>query len=210
MKVANARIVFFLAVLLWIPATARPQTISFGLNAGIPLSGLIETSDGETATTGPYTFGPSIRIRLPRGFSLDAGLLYKRFAFGLTSNPERAAVQRLELPVLLRHDLSGSPIHPWVHAGISFNRVIAVGADVCARNSLGELTYCIAGETAAELRHRHTHGPALGAGFEFKWAGFRVAPEMRLTRWVDRNFGTRDSALRSHLTQVEVLLGLQF
>jgi hypothetical protein len=47
-----------------------------------------------------------------------------------------------------------------------------------------------------------------GAGLRFRAGGVRIAPEVRLTRWVDRNFGVRDSAVRSNLTSITILLGI--
>jgi hypothetical protein len=45
---------------------------------------------------------------------------------------------------------------------------------------------------------------------EFVHGALHLASELRITRWVDRNFGTRDSSLRSNLTQIELLFVLIF
>ena len=37
-----------------------------------------------------------------------------------------------------------------------------------------------------------------------------IEPEVRLTKWTDRNFGVRGSAVRSNLNQIELLLGVIF
>jgi hypothetical protein len=163
------------------------------------------------ATTGRYTFGPALRVGLAHGFDLDADLLYKRLDFGLVSDPARLTVHRLELPLLLRYVFTDLPLHPFMHAGVAFNRVIAVdGSSACADTIAGNGFYCIGGETAVQLRHRHTHGFVLGAGVDFGRRALRLAPEIVITHWVDRNFGTQDSLLRSNLTQIELLLGLKF
>lgn len=207
----NLRFAVALTSLLLAPSLGQAQSVSFGLSAGTPLNHLLTADNSQVATTGWYTFGPALRVRLPHRFGFDVDFLYKRLDFGIVPNPARAAVHRMELPLLFRYAFSGLPVRPWVHAGMSFNRVIAVnGADVCARGAFGEELYCTGGKPAAELRHRHTHGPVVGAGLDFGWRKIRLAPELRVTRWVDRNFGTRDSSLRSNLTQVELLLGFQF
>ncbi len=199
------------ATILSNPAIVWSQAASFGLTAGVPLNDRISAAEGQTAATGRFSFGPSMRVGLPRGFGIDVELLYKWSHFGFASIPESAVVHRLEFPLLLCYRFSRSPGHPWLHAGMSFNRVIAInGAALCARNELGEESYCIGGRTAAVLRHRHTHGPVLGAGMEFAWGRVRIAPELRITHWVDRNFGTRDSSLRSNLTELDALIGLRF
>ncbi len=211
MKAKSPEAVFFLALVLWNFPLCYAQTASFGLGAGVPLNNLLSASDDLSGSTLRFTFGPALWVGLPRGFGIDVELLYKRMDFGFASDPNRATVRRLELPLLLRYSFSRLPVHPWVHAGMSFNRVIAIdGANVCARPASGEELYCIEDKAAAQLRHSHTHGPVAGAGVRFAWGPVRMAPELRITRWVDRNFGTRDSPLRSALTQIELLLGVQF
>jgi hypothetical protein len=78
-------------------------------------------------------------------------------------------------------------------AGVSFNEVRGVR-----------------GPRLAELRHRGTMGFCAGAGVEIRRGAFRLVPEIRITHWTDRNFGVRDAALRSRLTQVELLAGFVF
>lgn len=185
------------------------QRISPGFGAGAPLNPLVVAADSKVAMTVRYTFGPTLRVDLPRGFGLDVDLLYKRLAFGLMAVPNRISVHRVELPLMLRYVFRGLPARPFMHAGISFNHIVAVGGeDVCREG--GPSLYCIGGETVVQLRHRHTHGPVLGAGLNFRRARLRLAPEVRITRWVDRNFGTRDSPIRSNLTQIELLLSVGF
>jgi len=177
----------------------------------VPLNHFATAADGLVSTTGPFTFGPALRVGLPRGLGLDVEFLYKRLDFGFASDPARIVVHRVELPLLARYVLPGLPVHPFAHVGMSFNRVIAAGyPNVCAGTTADKGFYCIGGNPVAQLRHRQTHGPVLGAGLDFRIGVLRLIPELRLTRWVDRNFETRDSSLRSNLTQVELLLGLEF
>jgi len=161
------------------------------------------------ATTGRYTFGPALQVGLPYGFSFEADLLYKRFAFGFASEPARLTAHRLEMPLLLRYAFHDSPLHPFIQVGLSLNRVIAVGGSTACAGTVGEF-YCVQGKPAVQLRHRHTHGFVLGAGMDLGRGAVRFRPELRITEWVDRNFGTKDSILRSNVTQVELLLGLRF
>jgi hypothetical protein len=51
----------------------------------------------------------------------------------------------------------------------------------------------IGGVNVAELRHRHTRGVVIGAGLERRFGAFRLTPEVRFTRWADRNFGVHDA-----------------
>ncbi len=211
MKAKGLRIVVGLISLFLIPMLGQAQNASFGLSAGVPLNPLATSVNGLVSASGRYTFGPAFRVSLPHRLGIDAEVLYKRFDFGFASGP-RIAVHRLELPLLLRFAFSSAPIRPFAHVGISFDRIIAVtGSTACADGgNAGKDLYCIEGQTVAQLRHRLTHGPVFGAGLEFALRAIRLAPELRITRWVDRNFGTRDASLRSNLTQVEMLLGLRF
>jgi hypothetical protein len=185
------------ACLVLASSLATARTISFGLTAGAPLSDLVSAAPGRVATTDRYTFGPALEAGLPHGFAVDAEFLYKRLELGVTQGSARATVGRWELPLLLRYRFSGLRgalwARPFVHAGAAFNRVMGAG-----------------GASVAELRHRGTKGAVLGGGVESKLGAIRLAPELRVTRWGDRNFGVRDSSLRSNLTQVEVLLGVRF
>jgi Outer membrane protein beta-barrel domain len=205
------RIAFVLTALLFISSPTRAQSVSFGVTGGVPLNNLATASEGMVSTTGRYTIGPALRVGLPRAFAVDVEFLYKRFNFGFASDPARIGVHRLELPLLLRYGFRGSSVHAFVHAGVSFNWAIpGDGANSCPNADPDSGFYCIGNKTSAQLRHEHTYGPVLGAGAEFKLKALRLAPEFRVTRWVDRNFGTQDSPLRSNLTQVELLLGLKF
>ena len=185
--------------------------LSQGLSIGVPVNHLMTADNGGVASTARYTFGPALSVKLWRGFGFDAELLYKRLEFGLVSDPARARIHRIEVPLMGEYVFSGLRAHPFVHAGISFNRILAVnGADFCGQGTFGEQLYCLEGQEITELRHRHTHGPVVGVGLSLGWGKIRLAPELRLTRWVDRNFGTKDSPVRSELTQVELLMGLRF
>ncbi len=202
---------FILAAVLFVPSPTGAQSASFGVTAGVPLNGLASGSEGMVSTTDRFTVGPALRVGLPRAFAIDVELLYKRFDFGFSSDPARIAVNRLELPLLLRYVFRGSSVHPFVHAGVSFNWAIpASGENSCPGASPDSDYYCIGGRTAAQLRHQHTYGPVLGVGAEFALKTLHLAPELRITRWVDRNFGTQDAPLQSNLTQVELLIGLTF
>lgn len=210
-KAAGQRIKAVLATLLLASSIGEAKSVSFGLDIGVPLNHLATAESGMVATTGRFTLGPSLQVSLPRHFGLEADLLYKRLRFGLGSEPARLTVHRLELPLQLRYVFQSSHLRPFVHAGLSFDRAIAVsGSSACAEAIAGKGSYCIGGKAAVQLRHRHTHGFVLGAGMDFRRGKLRLAPEIRATRWVDRNFGTQDSLLRSNLMQIELLLGLKF
>jgi len=205
--------IILISLILFFPCPqAKAQSISFGLSIGTPLNDLATADSNRVANTTRFTLGPSLRIALPLNFGLDLDVLYKQFEFGLESNPSRFTAHRLELVPMLRYDFTRLPIHPYVHAGLSFNRIFALGgSDACADASAGgRRYYCEDGITVAALRHSHTHGFVLGGGLDFNLIALHLTPELRFTRWTDRNFGTQDSPLRSNLTQAEFLLSVLF
>ena len=205
-------LILLLLILLFPCHRAEAQSLSFGLSIGTPLNDLAAADSTRTANTMRFTLGPSLRISLPLNFGLDVEVLYKQFQFGLPSNPSRFTARRLELVPMLRYDFTRLPIHPYVHAGLSFNRVLALGgSNICADASAGSKRYyCVEGITVAELRHSHTYGLVLGGGLDFNLIALHLTPELRITRWVDRSFGTQDSSLQSNLTQAEFLLAILF
>ncbi|HYL37584.1 MAG TPA: outer membrane beta-barrel protein [Bryobacteraceae bacterium] len=190
-----------LAVVLLAAGASSAGVFSFGLKTGVPInSALTSASSQFSVNTHRYTLGPTVELQLPHNFAFEADLLYKRLEYRHSpqgSGPQAAIAavnaSRWELPVLLKYKFRGAAFHPFVDLGGSFNRVVH-----------------IEGMNVAELRHRHTRGLVIGGGAERRFGEFRLAPEVRLTRWADRNFGVFDAPLRSNLTQAEFLIGFEF
>ena len=187
------------------------QAVSLGLRAGIPITPVL-TADGPPQASAPrYTIGPLIEVHLWRGVGFGADFLLQRTGLAIPSaGSRRAGVWRWELPITVLYR-SRAPARPFVRTGVSLNRVFDIsGATECARGPSGEQFYCLEGSSLAELRHRGTSGFVVGGGLRFKFHRLWLEPEMRLTRWIDRNFGVRDSTVRSHLNQVGLLVGVVF
>jgi hypothetical protein len=161
------------------------------MRAGVPVTPLLTASDGYTATTYPYTIGPSVEFRLSEWFVIRVDLLHKRMKEALGSR--EADIHRLELPVGLKYRWAHKPLQPCTGFGLSFNRIVS-----------------IQGPQVAEMRHRGTMAFVGTIGFERRWGRLRLEPELRVSHWVDRNFGVYDAPLRSNLNQLEVLAGFMF
>ena len=190
------------ALFLLAAGAANAQPWSVGLKAGVPLTELLTAaSPGYQATTQRFTVGPTVELGLPYRFAFEADLLYKRMEFGFSepaSGGSGSAITtvtagRWEFPLLLKYRLGRAPLRPFWALGVSFNHVT------------GEPP-----KNLIELRHRDTKGFVVGFGLEARFGLFRLAPEVRITRWVDRSFGVRDAPLRSNLTQAEFLVGWTF
>ena len=194
---------------LLMSATALAQTIQFGARGGMPVGSLLTANQPLEASTERYVAGPAAEIGLPYGLAAGADFLLQAATIGITASPSPATVHRWELPVLLTYHVSGLPMRPFIRAGLSFNHVLDVGnATRCWRGPFGEQFYCLGAVQVAELRHRGTYGPVVAGGFQFRFKRIRIEPEVRFTRWIDRNFGVRYSAVRSNLSEIEILAGV--
>ncbi len=197
------------AVLVSSPLIA--QIVSIGLRAGVPITPAL-TADGPRQASAPrFTIGPFFELHLWHDAAFSADFLLRRTDL-VTSAAEsqRAEIWLWEAPVTLIYRFH-VPARPFVRTGVSFNRVFDVsGATECARGPFGEQFYCLEGNSVAELRHRGTSGFVAGGGLRFQFKGHWLEPEVRLTHWFDRNFGVRDSAVRSNLNQIGLLLGVMF
>jgi hypothetical protein len=190
-----------LCVLVFLAGSvASAQVFSFGLKTGVPLNSLLKSAAPRfQVATHRYTLGPTVELGLPYRLAFAADLLYKRLEYrhaatgSFTQTNVAVKIDRWEVPVLLKYAFADQLFRPFVELGGSFNRVLH-----------------IEGVNVAELRHRHTRGLVLGAGAAKRIGLVRIAPEIRFTRWADRNFGVRDAPLRSNLTQAEILVGFTF
>src|SRR5262245_37258446 len=187
-----------LLVLLLLGARmASAQAPSFGLRAGVPITSLLESAAPHfQVVTHRYTIGPTVELNLPHRFVFEADLLYKRLEYTFAppnSSTSNVKASRWELPLMLEYKFAGQRLRPFLGLGGSFNRVVHV-----------------VGVNVAQLRHRTAKGIVIGAGLERPVGFLRLIPEVRLTRWGDRNYGVHDAPLRSNLTQIEFLIGLIF
>jgi hypothetical protein len=185
------------------------QGVSIGLRAGIPITPVLTADSPQQASMPRFTIGPLIGVPLCHGLGFGADFLLRRTGLAIpAAGSRRAGVWLWEAPVTLIYQFHVMT-RPFVRAGISFNRVLDIsGATECMRGPFGEQFYCLDGSQVAELRHRGTYGFVGGGGLRFRFRKLWLEPEVRLTHWIDRNFGVRDSAVRSNLNQIELLIGL--
>jgi len=187
------------------------QSISVGLRTGIPVTPLLTADPPQQVRTPRFTIGPLLEVSVWHGVAVGADFLVRRTELAVSAaGSPRAGVWVWEAPVSLIYRFHAAA-RPFVRTGISFNRVFDIsGATECSRGPFGETFYCPDGRQVAELRHRSTFGFVGGGGFRFNFRRFRLEPEVRLTHWADRNFGVQDSAVRSNLNQIGLLIGVIF
>ena len=200
---------FFAAVLL--PFQLLGQSVSAGLRAGVPITPLLTAESPQRVSTPRFTIGPLVEFRLSHGLNLAADFLLRRTGFAIPAvGSGWGHAWRWEAPVTVIYRFR-APAHPFVRTGVSFNRVFDVsGAAPCGRGPFGEQFYCLDGSQVAELRHRGTFGFVSGGGLRLKFPKLSLDPELRLTHWTDRNFGVRNSAVRSNLNEIGFLVGVTF
>jgi hypothetical protein len=200
----------WMLVALLVSSQLFAQPFSLGVRAGIPITRMF-TAEGPQQAAGPrWMMGALVEVHLWRGAGFGADFLVQRADLSVSpAGSRRARVWRWETPITLIYRIR-TPTGPFVRTGVSINRVFAIsGVTECARGPFGEQFYCLEGRPLVELRHRGTSGFIVGTGLRFKFKKFWFEPEVRLTRWIDRNFGVQDSAVRSNLDQIAILAGVR-
>jgi hypothetical protein len=215
-----------LCLLALLAATISAQPFSIGVAGGVPGVGALNSASPYfRSITRPYVVGPVVELRLPRGFAIESGALYRRlgydFSYDLRSvsgtsirGAGSASASMWEFPVLAKYRRPLEKMTPFVVLGPSFNRVTAmrVRGERCSKGPF-EVNYRC-GSVAAddgwpELRHRGAMGITVGGGIESRCFPLRIAPGVRYTHWGERNFGTRGADIATRLDQVTFLLEVQ-
>jgi hypothetical protein len=213
--------------LLLATVSARSQTFSFGLNAGIPMTDLVDAQPGAffsyASVTNRYLVGPAVEVRLPLGLGAEFDAIYRHFSYTWqgcrvnTCENARATGSAWELPLLAKYRLPTRAAHPIAAAGIAW--------DLVSGSSYGSYTeYPISGTGppmmgssygGLEAENDVVAGFVAGAGLEWRRAllHISIAPEIRYTRWFTQHFtntGFEYGVLGSNQNQVEFMLGIMF
>ncbi len=175
---------------------ARPsfcQGVSAGIKLGVPLADVVKTA-GEIgglpfeAETSRFAIGPVCDIRLPRGFALEFGAMYKRFdqhagqiqVIGAPlqelSLPYTRAGRSWEFPIAGQYRFPGNTIRPYLEGGLSFNHLSSVLTDF--RVFVPNPGFYLPGSSS-----ENRWGPIFGAGMEIKLKFMRVSPGLRYTHY---------------------------
>ncbi len=198
-------------LLMACPILMWAQFVSFGVKGGVPLTSAFDTArTGNIAYlsgTKRYLVGPAFELRLPLGLGVELDALYKRLNYESTTAEQTAhtTVNSWEFPLLFKLRSSSPGISPYVAAGPSFRHLSGLRQFVSDR-------FGIFSETAdpAELDNRFSSGFAVGGGLEIG-SRFRLAPEIRYTRWAWDNFQSPLlPQFRSSPNQLDFLLGIHF
>jgi len=179
--------------------------VSFGVKGGIGLTDAFSDTTNTNSTANSavrffsdskdYVVGPTVELKLPLGFSVEADALYRPLSLATQSGLSASTLTTIgstrvttwEFPVLAKFRLPIPLAKPYVDAGPSFRHV----------GQLGD--------------HLSSAGFAVGGGVEFHLPFVRVSPEIRYTRWAgDSSSSTGGVFASSNLNQAELLVGFSF
>lgn len=200
---------------------AYGQLLSYGVKGGLPLTDFIDTTSGSQAAvssiTNRYIVGPTVELRLPFGVGIEAEALYRHFSYRSVSNLVDAISTltttsgNWEFPILLKKRFTYGPIHPFVDAGVSFDKIAGV-SQTLQTLALPSHTTTSSSGNPAELKNDFTAGVTLGGGIDVNLLLLRISPEIRITRWGSQQFNgiIGGGSLSSNLNQAEFLVGFTF
>jgi hypothetical protein len=208
---------------------AQPVSFGFGVKGGLPLTDFINTVSGSRTTvssvTNRYIVGPTVELRLPFGFGVEANALYRHFSYNSTASlvdvlsTLRTTSNNWEFPLLLKKRFGGvGPVRPFVDAGVNFNKITGLSQTVSNLVFPNRLT-TTSDSNPAELKNDFTAGFTMGGGVEIHLLLVRISPEIRYTRWGNQQFNGIfppggasgiTGSLTSNQNQAEFLVGFTF
>lgn len=211
-----SRFVYFLALLLVAPCCA--QRLGFGVKGGVRVSEDLDQDSWAEVESKRYVVGPMVELGLPWRFSIEVDALYRRSGFTTSTSSvggaysSRYRANTWEFPILLKYGLPVPFARPYVEVGYA------------ARHMSGHYTtngYTVSiptGErtpytTSDDWKPDASHGVVTGAGVEIGSGHWRIAPEMRYTRWNNDPigiYGSRGYSVNAARNQVELLVGISW
>ncbi len=196
----------FILSLFGVAAVAQPITV--GVRGGVPLNDFFKSVNNQTLsnTSNRYIVGPTVEIRLPFGFGVEADALYRHVSYGNFtatfpggSATESGSLNSWEFPVLAKYRLPFPVVRPFVDAGIAFNKLTGL------KNTFLNTT----GIANAPATSQTGKGFVFGAGVDFH-VKVHIMPEIRYTRWGETRFLNALGQVASSQNQAEFLIGLTF
>lgn len=184
------------AVLLLIAASASAQRLTFGAKAGL------HTIDpaGPAGRSRAYTVGPTLELRLPAGFAVEASALYRRVGvdylyyptYDLVTTAVSARIRgnAWEFPLVGKYYFrrGASRWQPFLGTGWSLRTIgFTLDGSVTANTDSGPQTTTYHSTTRSDLGV----GALLAAGVRLRAGRLWITPEFRFTRWGAQDWTTR-------------------
>ena len=199
-----------LVVLLAAPLCAQP--VSLGGKIGVQFTDPM----GPYGESRPFTFGPSVEVRLPASFALEASALYRRLGqtsvFYYAANPDlnttlisRSRGNAWEFPLIGKYYFNrDARWQPYLGTGWSLQTIgwRHQGSTPTVNPSGGLTVVAFDYHDRSELNV----GATAVAGVRLRVGRTSLLPEVRYTRWGQR--GPRFSPSRQN--DIGVYLGIRF
>ena len=192
---------------LW-TGVAMAGPLGVGIRGGVPLTDFFDNVNSGNfilkSSTHRYIVGPTVELRLPAGFGVEADALYRRFNYDFnlvdifTNN--RTSGNAWEFPILLKYRFPTPLVRPYVDAGVAFDTLSGVKQTIV--NAVAPNRQPTQNDT--------TKGFVIGFGVGVHAAIIHVSPEFRYTRWGSSHFSLPAGGALSNQNQAEFLLGITF
>ncbi len=178
---------------------------SFGVRGGLPFTNFFQAASNPEQTFNSsatqFIVGPTVELRLPAGFGLEAEALFRHFQYNATANIAEELVHNTasdawEFPLLVKYRMPGMFVKPFLDGGVAFDHWSGVKQ--------------IAGLVSSSSTSGANAGVVVGAGIELHLPLVRLSPEIRYTRWGAASEADLGGALQSRQNQAELLVGLIF
>lgn len=206
-------------LLYFAPVCALAQPFSAGIKIGAPVTDAFNIASGRSTFLGEnkrIVIGPTVEIRLPFGFGIEADALYRRYEYNYTAGTTLPVTGDLasakttagswEFPILVKVRGGLPLLKPFGVGGLSFRTLSGVKQTLsCFGGNCGR--------SFSDVAHDKNIGLVLGAGLQINALVLKISPEIRYTRWGFAHFdatGSFGSALKSNLNQADVLIGITF
>lgn len=151
------------------------------------------------AKTHHHIFGPTVELRLPRGFGASVDFLHKRYdetGGAVSGGAYNTTESSWEFPILAKYRFGSGRLRPYVEAGPSFNRL---GGYLITYKTLPSAP---SEQPKVSVLRK---GFAAGAGLEVKLGPLRLQPAVRISHWRQQDTYSVPAS-----TTADVLFGIVF
>ena len=210
-----------LCLLFLFAAAAFSQPFSYGVKGGMPMTDFVDAVRAQninaSTTTNRYIVGVTGEARLPFGLGVEMDILYRHFRYSsssgvgnLTSNLTSidTTAGSWEFPILAKYRFKGKIVHPFVDAGVAWDKLSGLTQTVTS--VVASVTKTSTTSSPAELANDTTRGYVIGGGVDVKALVIHITPEVRFTRWGAKQFIDPAGIINSKQNQAEFLVGFTF
>ena len=163
---------------------------------------------GFNSTTNRYILGPEVDLNLPLGLGVEFDALYRHYNFQGNQAPySNTSTSAWEFPLLAKYRFPGLIVHPFVDAGVAWDRLQGVtqSASAFISNPLAPSS-----AVSPQVLHNTVLGYVMGAGLDVHLLFLHLSPEIRYTRWGAHHFLDPNGGFSNDENQAEFLVGIRF